>query len=203
MEHGLLLSLAAFAWITCVTPGPNNVMLTHSGARFGFWSSAQHILGISGGLVCMLAMMALGVGALFQQWPVLQWMLKIGGSSYLLYLAWQITKAGMPELKSKAQTQSGQPWRFHQAVLFQFMNPKAWLMSLSAIGSFTLLGDRYWLSVIWILAVFFLIGLKTSSMWTLFGVKVGQWLKTPRAWACWNRCMGGLTALCVALIWLE
>lgn len=81
MEQSLLLSLIAFAWITCVTPGPNNVMLTSSGARFGFWQSIQHIAGISGGLVCMLTLMALGVGAVFQQWPVLQWMLKIGGSA--------------------------------------------------------------------------------------------------------------------------
>ena len=203
MEQSLLLSLIAFAWITCVTPGPNNIMLTSSGARFGFWQSIQHIAGISGGLVCMLTLMALGVGAVFQQWPVLQWMLKIGGSGYLLYLAWQIAQAGMPKLDTAVKTQTIKPWRFHQAVLFQFMNPKAWLMSLSAIGSFTLLGEQYWSSVIWVLVVFCLICLKTSSMWTLFGVKVGQWLKTPRAWEYWNRIMGGLTALCVALIWFE
>jgi Putative threonine efflux protein len=203
MEQSLLLSLIAFAWITCVTPGPNNVMLTGSGARFGFWHSMQHIAGISGGLVCMLLLMALGVGALFQQWPVLQLLLKIGGSAYLLYLAWQIAQAGVPELNASSCQSGIKPWRFHQAVLFQFMNPKAWLMSLSAIGSFTLLGEQYWSSVIWVLAVFALVGLKTSSMWTLFGVKVGQWLKTPRAWHYWNRSMGTLTALCVALIWFE
>ena len=203
MEQGLLLSLIAFAWITCVTPGPNNIMLTSSGARFGFWRSIQHIVGISGGLICMLMMMALGVGALFQQWPVLQWILKIGGSGYLLYLAWLITTAGTPDLNAKPKGQAVKPWRFHQAVLFQFMNPKAWLMSLSAIGSFTLLGEHYWSSVIWVLVVFFLVGLKTSSMWALFGVKVGQWLTTPRAWQYWNRVMGTLTAACVVLIWFE
>ena len=103
MEQGLLLSLIAFAWITCVTPGPNNIMLTSSGARFGFWRSIQHIVGISGGLICMLTMMALGVGALFQQWPVLQWILRSVVRVYLLYLAWLITTAGMPDLNDQAK----------------------------------------------------------------------------------------------------
>lgn len=203
MEIGLLLSLTGFAWITCVTPGPNNVMLTSSGARFGFSRSVQHIVGISGGLVFMLAIMALGMGSMFQQWPVLQWLLKIGGSGYLFYLSWQIANAGMPQPKGHSSEKQTQPWRFHQAVMFQFMNPKAWLMSLSSIGSFTLLGDAYWMSVCWVLGIFFVVCLKTSALWTLFGVKVGQWLKTPSAWTIWNRLMGALTAACVILIWCE
>ena len=201
MEQSLLLSLIAFAWITCVTPGPNNVMLTSSGARFGFWQSIQHIAGISGGLVCMLTLMALGVGAVFQQWPVLQWILKIGGSGYLLYLAWQIAQAGMPKLDTAVKTQTIKPWRFHQAVLFQFMNPKAWLMSLSAIGSFTLLGSDYWLSVGLLIGVFCLICLKTCLLWAQFGVQVARWLRTPRAWRRFNLGMGLLTAACVVMIW--
>ena len=87
--------------------------------------------------------------------------------------------------------------------MFQFMNPKAWLMSLSSIGSFTLLGDAYWMSVCWVLGIFFVVCLKTSALWTLFGVKVGQWLKTPSAWTIWNRLMGALTAACVIVIWCE
>ena len=203
MEMGLFLSLTGFAWITCVTPGPNNVMLTSSGARFGFSRSVAHIFGICGGLVCMLAIMALGVGSMFQKWPVLHLAMKLGGSAYLLYLAWKIATAGMPDNTASSPAQGMRPWRFHQAVLFQFMNPKAWLMCISAIGSFTLLGERYWSSVLWVLVVFFLVCLKTSSLWALFGVKVGQWLTTPQAWMFWNRVMGVLTALCVILIWFE
>lgn len=201
MESGLLFSLIAFAWISCFTPGPNNLLLTSAGARFGFWRTTQHILGISGGLVLMLFIMACGAGALFQQWPILQWILKVGGSFYLLYLAWMIANAGVPELKSSDPSQ--QPWMFHQAALFQFVNPKAWLMSISAIGSFTLVGDQYWLSVFYVLLVFLIVGLKTSSVWTLFGVKLGSWLKTSTSWMIWNRSMGVLTAACVALIWFE
>ncbi len=201
MESGLLFPLIAFAWISCFTPGPNNLLLTGAGARFGFWKTTQHIFGISGGLVLMLLIMACGAGALFQQWPMLQWALKIGGSAYLLYLAWMIANAGVPEMKSSGASQK--PWLFHQAALFQFMNPKAWLMSISAIGSFTLVGEQYWLSVFYVLLVFFLVCLKTSSVWTLFGVKLGSWLKTATAWMIWNRSMGVLTAACVALIWFE
>lgn len=201
MESGLLLSLIAFAWISCFTPGPNNLLLTGAGARFGFWRTTQHMLGICGGLVLMLSIMACGVGVLFLQWPILQLILKVSGSAYLLYLAWSIANAGEPKLNSSKT--SHRPWLFHQAALFQFMNPKAWLMSISAIGSFTLVGEQYWLSVFYVLLVFFCVCLKTSAVWTLFGVKLGSWLKTSTAWMIWNRSMGLLTAACVALIWFE
>lgn len=200
MEFNVLISLIAFAWISCFTPGPNNLLLTASGARFGLRHSIAHIVGISAGLVMMLLLMACGIGVLFLKWPVLQLILKVGGSFYLFYLAWMIAKSGSPKTASSHEQR---PWRFHQATLFQFMNPKAWLMSVSAIGSFTTVGEQYWHSVSLILLVFALVGLKTSSIWTLFGVKLGSWLKTPQAWQRWNLTMSVLTIGCIYLIWCE
>lgn len=200
MELNVLLSLIAFAWISCFTPGPNNLLLTASGARFGLRHSVAHIFGVSAGLMLMLLMMACGIGALFLKWPFLQMILKVGGSFYLLYLAWMIAKSGAPKM---TQTSNLRPWRFHQATLFQFMNPKAWLMCISAIGSFTAVGEKYWLSVALILMVFALVGLKTSSVWTIFGVKLSSWLKTPEAWQRWNWVMAALTVGCIYLIWCE
>jgi threonine/homoserine/homoserine lactone efflux protein len=197
-----LFPLAGFAWVTCITPGPNNVLLTASGARFGFRRTLPHVLGISAGMGVMLMLVALGLGALFQQWPVLQTVLRVLGSGYLLWLGYLIARSAPlhtsnPEAAAGTQT----PWAIHQALFFQFVNPKAWLMSISAIGSFTLLGHDYWLSVGLLIGVFCLICLKTCLVWAQFGVQVGRWLRSPLAWQRFNRVMGLLTAACVVMIW--
>lgn len=200
-----LLPLAGFAWVTCITPGPNNVLLTASGARFGFRRTLPHVIGISAGMGVMLLLVSLGLGALFQQWPLGQTVLRVLGSGYLLWLGYLIARSAPLNSQDQGPLASGsatqQPWAVHQALLFQFINPKAWLMSISAIGSFTLLGSDYWLSVGLLIGVFCLICLKTCLVWAQFGVQVGRWLRSPRAWQRFNLVMGLLTAGCVVMIW--
>lgn len=202
MAFEWLLPLAGFAWVTCITPGPNNVLLTASGARFGFRRTLPHVVGISAGMGVMLLLVSLGLGALFQQWPIWQTVLRVLGSGYLLWLGYLIARsAPLNAPAAQEEAQQRQPWALHQALLFQFINPKAWLMSISAIGSFTLLGSDYWLSVGLLIGVFCLICLKTCLVWAQFGVQVGRWLRSPRAWQRFNRVMGLLTAACVLMIW--
>ena len=197
-----ILPLAGFAWVTCITPGPNNILLTASGARFGFRRTVPHVLGISAGMGLMLMLVAMGLGALFAQWPLLQTVLRLLGSGYLVWLGVVIARSA-PLTSGNADPGSEEqaPWALHQAVLFQFINPKAWLMSISAIGSFTLLGDQYWPSVVLLVAIFCLICLKTCLLWAQFGVQVGRWLRTPLAWQRFNLTMGLLTAAGVVMIW--
>ena len=172
-----ILPLAGFAWVTCITPGPNNILLTASGARFGFRRTVPHVLGISAGMGLMLMLVAMGLGALFAQWPLLQTVLRVLGSGYLVWLGVAIARsAPLTGGHADSACEEQAPWALHQAVLFQFINPKAWLMSISAIGSFTLLGDQYWPSVVLLVAIFCLICLKTCLLWAQFGVQVGRWL---------------------------
>ncbi len=197
-----LLPMAGFAWVTCITPGPNNVLLTASGARFGFRRTLPHVLGISAGMGLMLMLVAMGLGALFQQWPLLQTLLRVLGSGYLLWLALLIARAApLNSAPAPGGAERQTPWAIYQAVLFQFINPKAWLMSISAIGSFTLLGEQYWSSVALLVVIFCLICLKTCLLWAQFGVQVARWLRTPQAWRRFNLAMGLLTAACVVMIW--
>jgi len=190
--------LAAFALVSCITPGPNNLMLTSAGARFGLQRTLLHVVGISAGMGLMLLLVSLGLGELFAAQPAMQWGLRLLGSAYLLWLAWLIGRAGAP---SQVQDEQGRPMAFHQAMLFQFVNPKAWMMSLSAISSFTLAGEAYWGSVAWLIGLFCLICLGSCLLWAQFGVQVGQWLKTPLSWRRFNGVMGLLTAACVWMIW--
>ena len=212
MDLQLLLAAASFAFITSATPGPNNLMLTASGVTFGFRKSLPHILGISIGVGSLVLVTAAGLGSLFSQSPALQQGLKIVGSIYLLWLAWQLlsfqldtnTTIDGDQNNSQNHSQSikkAKPFRLWQALLFQYVNPKAWLMAISAVGSFTLSGDDYWTSAWWLTGVFFVVNLPSVSLWAGFGTLIGQWISEPRQQKLFGMLMAGLTALTVLLIW--
>ena len=192
----LLIPLIIFAVATCITPGPNNIMLTASGANFGFKRSIPHILGIVAGLTFLQVLSAMGLGVLFYQFPQLQLILKIIGSLYLLYLAWKI--ATIPSLKKS--NRKGKPFTFFEAALFQFLNPKALVMSFSAMTTFTIAGQAYLVSAIQVVLVFAIICAPSISFWAGFGVAVGRILDSPKRFRIFNLSLGAVTALSVAVI---
>ncbi len=196
MDLALLGSAAGFALAACGTPGPNNMLLTSSGTRFGYGPTLRLLLGIMLGLQLLMLFTALGLGQLFLLWPALQWVLKILGSGYLLWLAWKIGRANPPVA---GDSEPGMGWQ--QGALFQFLNPKSWLMAVSAISGFTLAGDQYWWSAAGVLAIFLLFGIITGHVWALFGIHLRRWLKTPRDWRRFNLSMALLTAASVLMIW--
>lgn len=198
MEWQLFISVMLFAITMTGTPGPNNVMLTSSGANFGYRKSVPHILGIYVGLMTMLALLSMGLGVIFQLYPVVQEVMKWLGSLYLLYLAWKIARA---QPMSVGQQKANKPMSCFHAALFQYLNPKAWMIMVTAVGSFSLQGEGYWLSIISMAVIFFVAQLPTSSIWVGFGALIGRWLSSETAWRRFNTIMGMLTALCVAFIW--
>ncbi|MFD1008877.1 MULTISPECIES: LysE family translocator [Oceanisphaera] len=196
MDFALLSSAAGFAFASCGTPGPNNMLLTSSATRFGYRPTLKLLLGIMFGLQLLMLISALGLGQLFLMWPSLQWGLKIFGSGYLLWLAWQI---GSADIQTTAETTKSMCW--YQGALFQFLNPKAWLMAVSAISGFTLAGEQYWPSALAVLAIFLSLGLVTGHIWAFFGLHLRRWLHTPKDWRRFNHFMALLTAASVFMIW--
>lgn len=193
----LIAPVILFSFTMTATPGPNNMMLTASGANFGFRRTLPHIIGVMLGCVGLMAAVALGLGSLFTAWPVLQTGLKVVGSVYLLWLAWKIATAAPPSPDAVAE---GQPLSVIQAAAFQFANPKAWIMAISGVASFTLAGDAFLLSAALLIGLMAVVTIPAVSLWAGFGVAVGRLLKTARHWRMFNLSMGGLTAACVALI---
>ncbi len=114
-----------------LTPGPNNVMLTASGANYGYWRTLPHIFGIMIGCLVLFVGIALGLGLIFERYPIVQTLLKVLGSLYLLYLAWKIATAPPPDFNSQ---QDARPMTFMAAALFQFANPKAWVMGIALMA---------------------------------------------------------------------
>ena len=127
-----IIPLAVFSIVGTGTPGPNNLMLTASGVNFGMRRTLPHLMGVWLGFLLMLGLVCAGLGNIFQTWPWLQTVLKGVGSLYLLYLAWRIATAAPV---SKAAV--GKPISFFEAVLFQYVNPKAWMMAVTITSAYT------------------------------------------------------------------
>jgi len=124
------LALVSFAFVAAMTPGPNNIMLTASGVTFGFTRTIPHMIGICAGFVALVLAVGLGVGAAFTALPEAKTVLKIVGAAYMLWLAWKVATAA----PSDADGDRAAPMTFWQAVAFQWVNPKAWVMALSAMA---------------------------------------------------------------------
>ncbi|WP_048306426.1 LysE family translocator [Halomonas sp. PR-M31] len=198
MESLAFLGPAALYMISMtITPGPNNVMLTASGANYGYWRTLPHILGIMAGCFVLFAAIALGLGLLFERYPLFQSLLKIIGSIYLLYLAWKIANAPPPDLSSQGQ---GHPLTFWQAAGFQFANPKAWVMGLALMAGFLPEGGSTLLNALLLAGFAELIALPCISLWAGFGIAIGRLLRSERSWRIFNGTMGAMTAACVVFI---
>lgn len=198
MTTDLWLSVLLFAVATTGTPGPNNAMMAASGANFGYVRSIPHVLGIVFGVALQALLVAGGLGAVFVALPWMQTSLKVIGSLYLLYLAWKIGSAGDTTIATATRAK---PMTFMAAVLFQFVNPKAWMMTITLIGSFSLAGDLYWPSVLGIVVLFSVAGFHCISLWAGFGTLMGRRLSSGVARTRFNVGMGLLTAACLIFIW--
>lgn len=193
----VMAQVALFALATVGTPGPNNVMLTASGARYGYCRTLWHIAGILSGSVVLYLAVALGLGTVFKQYAILQNILRLVGAAYLLYLAWRIAKAPPPKLDIE---DDARPLSFWEAAAFQFANPKVWVMGLTLSASFLPAHGPLLLNATVLVAIMIVVGFPCLSFWAAFGAMIGQLLISDRAWRIFNIVMGGLTAACVGFI---
>ncbi|WP_439861719.1 LysE family translocator [Pseudomonas sp. MBLB4136] len=176
MTAELLLAFVLFAFVTSITPGPNNMMLLASGVNFGLRRSVPHMLGISLGFMVLVLAVGLGLGQLFEQLPALYGILRYAGAAYLLYLAWKIAQAGAPD---STGVRSAKPFSFLQAAAFQWVNPKAWVMAIGAITTYTPQED-FLVNVVLIAALFALVNCPSVGLWTVTGSLLRNWLNDPR-----------------------
>jgi threonine/homoserine/homoserine lactone efflux protein len=178
MTIDILVAFALFAFVSSITPGPNNLMLLASGMNFGFRASVPHMLGISGGFFILLLAVGFGLGEVFARQPITYAVMKWAGAIYLVYLAWRIANAGAvadPEEGAIKPT----PLGFTGAALFQWVNPKAWVMAASTFSIY-LPPNSGWALGVAFAALFTAINLPCVSCWTLFGSRLKRWLKDPR-----------------------
>ncbi len=194
MNLSLVPALALFALVSSITPGPNNLMLMASGANFGLRRTLPHMMGIAIGFVVMLGLVGLGLIRLFDAFPVIHQILRLFSLIYILFLAWKISQAAPP----RGSVQSGQPMTFFQAALFQWVNPKAWAMSLTAMTAYA--PDNSLLAIAIVCLVFGLINLPSIGLWTLMGRALRGFLGHDRRLRLFNWTMATLLILSVVPI---
>lgn len=186
MTYETLLALAVFAFVSSATPGPNNLMLLASGANFGFWRTIPHMLGISVGFMVMLFAVGSGLVQIFDRFPVIYDVLKVASVIYMLWLAWKIANAA-PVTKN---AEAGAPMTFLQAAAFQWVNPKAWAMALTAITVYVGDAGLIWLGIGALLFAF--VNLPSVSLWTIAGQQMQRFLTNPRRLRIYNWTMAAL-----------
>jgi threonine/homoserine/homoserine lactone efflux protein len=168
------LPFATYSFVMSITPGPNNVMLTAAGANFGFRRTVPHMLGISVGFSVQLLAVCAGLGAIFTRWPELQAVLRWAGAAYLVYLGWRLLRAG-----EASASQAPRPVTFIEAALFQFLNPKAWVMTLTAATLFLPRELGLLMACVYMVAVMAVINLPCIAIWALFGSSLRGLLARP------------------------
>lgn len=192
MTFETLLALVGFALVASATPGPNTLMLLTSGVNFGFTRTMPHIVGIMVGFSGLLFATGLGLGSLLLAVPTLHFALKIAGACYLLYLAYRIASS-----RSVGQSNGKErPMTLLEASAFQWVNPKAWMMGVTAMAVYVDPAN-VWRTVAFVIITFVLVGLPAAVLWTVVGTGLRRLLSDAKRLRIFNISMGVLLALTV------
>lgn len=192
-----LLALVGFSFVSSVTPGPNNVLLWASGAAFGFRRTLPHVLGTALGIGGMALAAAAGLAALVSTLPELAFVMRICGSAYLLYLAWQVGRSGTLESAAVAR-----PLGLRGAATFQLVNPKAWVFALGAVTTFRPADLPALTGSLLVALTMMAVIVPASALWACAGGGMSRYLADER----WHRvvavALAAMVALTVVLVWV-
>lgn len=174
MTHELILAFLAYAFVTSITPGPNNAMLLASGVNFGLKASVPHILGVNIGFAVLILSVGLGLGGVFEALPILHDAMKYVGAAYLIYLAWKIAGSSVSEADRGRRV----PLTFMQAAAFQWVNPKAWIMAIGAIATYTQ-ADGFLANAVLVTILFSIVNAPCIIAWAAVGTALRGVLSKP------------------------
>jgi threonine/homoserine/homoserine lactone efflux protein len=184
------LAFATYSFVMSITPGPNNVMLTASGATFGFRRTVPHIFGVCAGFILVLLAVCAGLDAIFTRWPDIQTALRWVGAAYLVYLGWRILRSGEAQAGN-----SPRPLTIVEAAGFQFLNPKAWVMTLTAAAMFLPRELGLLAACAYMVAIMAVVNLPCITVWALFGSSLRGFLAKPAGRATFNATMAVALAI--------
>jgi threonine/homoserine/homoserine lactone efflux protein len=186
MTSDQLLALSVFAAVSSGTPGPNNLMILTSGVNFGMKRSIPHLMGITLGFCFMIFCVGMGLQTMFSVVPQLEMILRYVGTVYLLWLAWKIANSGpISSGSGDAKSSDAKPMGFWAATAFQWVNPKAWFMAISAITTYAStaasaeVGSKL-VQVLLVVLVFGIINLPLVACWGWFGSAMRRFLQDPK-----------------------
>ena len=194
----MLIPLLLFCISTCITPGPNNFMIMASGTNFGIRRSLPHFMGICIGFPAMLLIVGLGLASVFSAYPMLYNVIKIAGALYMTYMAYKIITA----TSNVSTNDHATPISFMQAVLFQWVNPKAWVMAIAAVSTYTIQNNDMLSQILLISFVFFITLFPTIGIWLFGGTFIRKIINSPRQLKIFNLCLGAALILSIVFIFI-
>ena len=191
-----IISFAAFSVIASITPGPSNVLLTATGALVGIWRGMACLFGVLAGMGSLMLLAALGLGSVITAFPALLDAMKWLGAAFLLWLSWKIATAPLA-VGNDADRAAG----FVTAAAFQWINPKSWLVSTSAVATYLSPDTGNALAQSFVFAMVFVISaLPSCFIWLSFGAGMDRLLRSERAARLFNAAMGLALAASVLFI---
>ena len=172
----LIIAISAYNFVMYVTPGPNNSILTASSIKYGFVKTIPNIFGIPSGHGLQLALVCLGLGSLFSKFPILLDVLRYVGSAYILYLAYKM----FGSINISATEEKSRPLKYYEAILFQFVNPKAWVICITAVTLFYPEKENIIVGTIFMVFMSTIINIPSISIWALGGSIIRHYLKNNK-----------------------
>ncbi len=175
----MILSIATFTLSTSISPGPNNIMLLSSGLTFGYRRTIPHMAGVFLGFPLMVLIVGLGMGALFEKFPLVLTVLKFIGIIYLFWMAYKI--ANNSSSYDVEENNESKPFSFMQAAMFQWVNPKAWIMAITSISIFVTSNENGLFQIIIISLIYFLSGCVSCNTWAFGGTVLKKFIKSEKS----------------------
>jgi threonine/homoserine/homoserine lactone efflux protein len=203
MNSTLLVSLTGFAFISALTPGPNNLLLMSSGALFGWQRSLPHLGGILLGFAILMSSAVFGLGSVVAQWPWLVTIVRILGAAWLAWMSLRYFLAGLRGPATDTDSSPApisRPFRFHEGVLFQWVNPKALILVISAAGAYIAIAESIVQRMLIIVGIFFVAGLVSCSIWMIAGDALNRYLSSGESARYVNLGMGILILLALHIL---
>jgi len=198
MRYEILYALIVFCFVSSITPGPNNLMLLASGVNFGFRRTIPHMLGVDLGFALMVGLVGVGLDVVFSRFPALLPAMRYAGAAYMLWLAGKLALAG----PIGDAEQRGKPLSFLAAAAFQWINPKAWAIAVSALTAYAV-SENYTYSLAIVALVFGLVTAPCIALWVLFGTAMRRVLSNPRFVRPFNIAMAALLVLSIIPVFTE
>ena len=191
--HPEIISICLFWFVTAFTPGPNNIVASYSGFNFGILKTVPHMLGVILGFTLMVSILNFGLINIFKLYPLLQEILKISGSIFLIYLAYKIAFSRTINSESKQN-----PVKFIETFLFQFLNPKGVIVGIICVSTYVETGSNFINHSVWVISVSFICAVISINFWTLIGKFLRKFATNEKFIKWFNYAMSVLLLGCIA-----
>ena len=195
--HPELLSLSLFMLGTSCSPGPNNIVASYSGFNFGVIKTFPHMLGVIFGFTTVVCVLNFGLINIFKIYPLIQEILKISGSIFLVYLAYKIAFS-----KNVKENKKENPVKFIETFFFQFLNPKVVIVAIIIVSTYVESGNNFINYSFWVILVSFLCALISITFWTFVGKFFRRFATNEKFIKVFNYVMSSLLLACIATFYL-